>query len=872
MSDFTPPKAVEGLLRDRYYQDGENWEKLSRRVASFAAQAEPETTREAQEERFYNLIRQAKVLPNSPALASAGVPEKKGSVAACFHFRPEDSLDSIMECRRLAGKTLQYGGGVGFELSNLRPGGSSVQSAHRSACGPIGTLIDYNGLGTFITQGGMRPAALMGILSITHPDVIKFIHCKENDKELANFNVSVSIPDSFMKKLAREGNRPHTCHFDGRQYNLLEDGEWVLRADRGSRKVLSVQDVWDEICKCAAINGDPGVYFVDTANKDNALLEGLSDTSNPYYFHGTNPCLAGDTELWVKGLLSERPTIKELYEAGEEVEIHSGKEFRKAKIIYSGKKETVLVETEEGLSLRCTPDHLVQEVSRNGFTVKNLCWTQAKDLEGKLVSAAVLNGGYATVTSVTAAGVTDVYDFSILGETNFDKQCGFANSIVVHNCSELPLPNRGACVLASLDLAKFVNGTELDEEGLIDAFKATTRMLDDFIEVSPWPDPKIEETVKNIRQIGPGVMGFTTLLDKLHIRYGSEACLDLIDRIGELKKKAVDEESKLLAEERGVYPAAREGEIYRNSSRGTIAPTGSLAMIADTSWSIEPHAYWAFRERRAGSDRFRFLPVVEELIPKEELEDLEEQAAGDLNILNGLVQQNLPGHMTLSRDLSAEEHINVVSGWQKWTDSSISKTIVQPSDQLSSERVSEIFQLAWENKLKGLTVYPEGSREGEPMSIAAKKKKLVRLPDELEAKTIKVKFDVGGQSKKAFIHVGFHPDNKEKPVQVFLTHPHEQDETFIQFISMMTRLVSLCLRYRKCPHCEEEALPIGQIIKQLNETDGQSMFSVPKILVEVLGKYLDEGEPVGTCPNCQGKLILTGRCSSCSACGWSKCG
>jgi ribonucleoside-diphosphate reductase alpha chain len=873
---FTPPESVSSLLKNRYYLPGEDWEGLCSRVARAAAQAE--RTQEAQKEwekKFYSLLSEAKILPNTPALVNAGAPHA-GSVAACFALRPDDSMESIMENARLAAMILKFGGGIGFELSRIRPEFSRVQSTHKKAMGPIGVMKFYHAVGEMVTQAGIRKAALLSLLRIEHPDIIKYIRAKNEDAVLTNFNISVSVPDAWMKKLLAQPDKPFTAHFGGKQYNVLCDGTSILRTDRGSKKVLSMQDLWNIICASASTNGDPGIVFIDTVNKDNPLIDGPGDSDSKYYLHSVNACLSGDTRL--RTSIGSIP-IERLYQENHEHLYLPGAEAKEIKIIYKGIQQIVEVTTKEGISIKCTPDHLFLELGSDpkwnpSFFSKEKGWVEAKDLVGKTVAATLYNGGHATITSVTPAGEEKVYDFTVLGEPDFHKQRGFANSFIVHNCSELPLLERQACLLCAIDLGKYVIDGELSLESLQDAFESALRMMDDLLDVSPWPDISIKKSVEETRKLGIGVMGFATMLDKLGIKYGSEECLKQIQIIGAIRETSCSKMSKKLAEERGVYPAAREGEKHRNIGRTCCQPTGSLAMIADTSWAIEPHTYWAFIERRNEEERRRYLPSVKEYLSDETLSAIEEEAGGDLREVNRLIQAQLPEHMVLSGSISPEDHLKVVAEWQKYTDSSISKTIVLPQAELTEEQVSWIYKTAWELKLKGLTVYPEGSRAGEPMSLgkAKKKKREIKLPDELDSKRYKVEFNLAGQIMKAFMHVGFHPNDKEKPVEVFLTHPYSQDLTFIQFISMMTRLISLCLRYRVCPHCLEESLPIGQIIKQLDETDGQNMFSVPKIFTHVLSQFLDDGESVGTCPQCGGDLVVTGKCPTCVSCSWSKCG
>jgi hypothetical protein len=158
------------------------------------------------------------------------------------------------------------------------------------------------------------------------------------------------------------------------------------------------------------------------------------------------------------------------------------------------------------------------------------------------------------------------------------------------------------------------------------------------------------------------------------------------------------------------------------------------------------------------------------------------------------------------------------------------------------------------------------------MSVRRKKSVKVELPKELLSKRIEVEFELGKELTKAFAFVGLHPDDTSKPVEIFLKHPHVDEPTVIQFIDLSTRLISLCLRYSSCPHCGEESLPLARIIKQLDETDGQSLYSVPKIFVQTLANFLPEGTPVGKCKECGGDTTIVEKCKTCLSCGWSKCG
>ena len=725
-TNFQPPKNAEQLLKDRYFQDGEDWSGLCRRVAHWAAQVSEEPKND--EEFFYSLMVQGKMLPNTPMLVNAGVNEK-GCAAACFHLRPQDNIESILDVRAKAIMILKFGGGVGFDLSAIRPEGFPISSTHKFSCGPIRVMVDYNCAGNLITQAGIRKAALLASLRIDHPDIVKFIKAKRNLKELQNFNISVSFTDSFMKKLQGSSKKPHVVYWSGDQYNILPNGEPILRRDRGPKGVLSVGDVWKLYCESNSLNGDPGALFLDTVNKNNPLISSLNDTNNPFYLHGCNPC------------------------------------------------------------------------------------------------------------------------------------------------GELSLEHLGICLLASVDLAKFVQDGSFLYDELSAALRITTRFLDNVIDITPYPNEEIKEHAKQTRRIGVGPMGFATMLDRMKITFGSVECIRLSKELAGILKDSCDQESERLAQIRGAYLLSLDKK-YRNVTRTCAAPTGSLAILADTSWSLEPHKYLAFKERRNDQETARVLPLVKEFLTENLILQLEEEAQGNIGKLHQLIKKNLPEYIKCADDISPETRIEVLSAWQEKIDSGISVTLSYPPEVLTSEKVSEIFQLAWEKKLKGITVYPDGSRPGEPMSIKSQRKRK-EIPDELQGKRVTIKVSLrNNEVIKTICVISEDPDHPGEPIVIDIWPPKgAKDPASIQLISLVARLLSSHLRYRYCPSCGEEVLSIGEIIRQLDEVDGQHMFSLPTTIAKVLRPYLKENEEIGECPNteCGGTLVIIEGCVSCLSCGYRSC-
>ncbi len=240
----------------RYERNKETPSDMFMRVAKAVASCEDKPVRTKYTNEFYEMMAKLEFLPNTPTLLNAGTGQ--GVSSACFVLVVEDSLDSIMECHRLSGKIQKFGGGVGYFLGKIRPRDSLIKTVQGKSCGPVALLDYYDALAKLITQGGIRAGAQIGILPIDHPDIDEFITVKAKDQsKLSTFNLSVSITDKFMKDY--ENGEKHAVD----RMKLMSEAAWQ--------------------------GGDPGVFFVDTANKNNPT---------PWLgeLEGTNPC--GEAPLY----------------------------------------------------------------------------------------------------------------------------------------------------------------------------------------------------------------------------------------------------------------------------------------------------------------------------------------------------------------------------------------------------------------------------------------------------------------------------------------------------------------------------------------------------------------------------------------------
>ena len=270
------------LVKDKSGKPVETPEDMFWRVATVVAEADrrygasDEQVTEAAN-RFYELMTQRRFEPNSPTLMNAGRP--LGQLSACFVLPVDDALSNgstgIYDTLRSMALIHQSGGGTGFSFSRLRGKGSMVRSTTGVASGPISFMNLYDASTDAVKQGGTRRGANMGILRVDHPDILEFIACKEDLTKVVNFNISVGVTDKFMQALEANG-----------AYDLVDP---VTKKVTGT---LNANDVWDKMIEGAWRTGEPGVFFIDEANRYNPVPHlGSYEATNPC---GEQPLLAYD--------------------------------------------------------------------------------------------------------------------------------------------------------------------------------------------------------------------------------------------------------------------------------------------------------------------------------------------------------------------------------------------------------------------------------------------------------------------------------------------------------------------------------------------------------------------------------------------------
>ena len=502
-------------------------------------------------------------------------------------------------------------------------------------------------------------------------------------------------------------------------------------------------------------------------------------------------------------------------------------------------------------------------------------------------------------------------------------------------CGEQPLLPYESCNLGSINLERFVKEIDgvptVDYQRLREVVGITARFLDNVIDANSYSVDEIEKMTRKTRKIGLGVMGFADLLARLRIPYDSEEGLEMGRAIMKFIRREADRTSEQLAEERGVFPAF-EGSIYdapgqprmRNACRLTVAPTGTISMIAGCSSGIEPlFALCYHKHNILGGESLLYVDDGFERVAREEgfytRELMEYLAEGGSLQERDDVPDWVKAVYVTSADISPEMHVRMQAAFQESVDAAISKTINFPNEA-TKEDVTQAYTLAWDLGCKGITVYRAGSREAEVLTAGADDG--AKRKGEEPAATVPAGLLVERQRPPVvrgitervrtahgnlFVTVNY--DEEGRPFEVFAALGKAGSTESAQ-LDAIARLVSMSLRAGVDP---------SQIIDHLKGiTDepvwdsGRLVRSAPDAVALVLSRHLREepakvapapaetiedavqpalfqtARPQGApkngaatnghahaarakCPDCQGALIYQEGCARCLDCGYNKC-
>ena len=336
---------------------------------------------------------------------------------------------------------------------------------------------------------------------------------------------------------------------------------------------------------------------------------------------------------------------------------------------------------------------------------------KAKDVFDKIVDGAWRNGdpGVIFIDEINRANPTPH-----LGEIESTNPCG-----------EQPLLPYESCNLGSVNLARFVRDKMIDYNHLAEVIKVAVRFLDNIIDLNNFPLEQIRERTHGNRKVGLGVMGWADTLIQLEVPYDSQDALDLAERIMKFVKDNADQASIDLAKERGVFPNF-EGSVYssrsiniRNATRTTIAPTGTLSIIADCSSGIEPIFAVSFVKNILDGAKlvevnryFEEAAKDKKFYSKELMQQIAEGSSlQEANDIPSAVKRVF----VTAHDIAPEWHIKMQAAFQKYVDNAVSKTINFPNSATKQD-IAKSYQLAYKLKCKGITVYRDGSRNSQPLT------------------------------------------------------------------------------------------------------------------------------------------------------------
>ncbi len=827
------------------------------------AKAIAETPEE--EQAFFDLMSSGRFLPGGRILAYAGTDAHEGTFMNCYTMQdPEDDLQDIMKCLAKSARTMQLGGGIGLNFSKLRPEGMEVRGTKSAASGPVSFMEMWNAMSRTISGVGQRKGAMIAVLNVDHPDILKFIEAKRQNSSdhpvLEKFNISVGITDAFMGALTRN-NRSWTLKFrteDGREKISHTDAKQIMKA----------------IVESAYYSAEPGVLFLDTINRSNNL-----------YYTGEkitacNPCITADT--WIKtaeGYYQVKDLIGKQFTA-----VVDGLQWQSDNrgFFWTGLRKVYRLETDLA-SLEATGDHLIAKVNDDGS------WEWVEVLRLKTGDKVRLqNHGeyskmpFARVKNVIPIRKMPVFDVSIPGINAFD-----ANGLYIHNCGELPMPPYGVCCLGSINLLAhvlypFTEKAQVDEKLLTQTVQTAVRFLDSVIDTTPYPLKEQATVALKTRRIGLGFFGLGSAFAALGVKYGSDASLEVLRNIMSLIRNQAYLTSSKLAMEKGTFqlyeadsflqapfvkrlPENVKSAIKKNGIRNSqllaVAPTGSISQLAgNCSSGIEPI----------------FALSYERIVYGESVlvEDAAWRLYKELNP-NG----EKPDFFVEAHQLPWRKHMVIQEVCQEYVDGAISKTINLPSD-ISLDELEEVFVEAWKRGLKGCTIYREGSLEGEILRKqprTSRKPKYSGRPYALDGVTYKVKLP---QAKHAF-YLTFTHDGK-MPVELFI---NTNDPSVQEWTRAIGRLSSAVFRNVNDPTFLIEEFkgiyaPSGFWSSARKKYVPSLMAEFGEIMQDYfrkLGLVTDHngengGAHFGYCTACgQYGLVLEEGCERCVLCGYNKC-
>ena len=693
-----------------------NPEDVFKRLASFLASTEGTKSKQKEwAEKFYTELFEGRFVPGGRVLAGAGDMYRIKTLANCFVSKIDrDDIDSIYKAAFECARTYSYGGGIGVDISSLRPKDSVVHNAADSSTGAVSFMELYSLTTGLIGQSGRR-GALMLTIDVKHPDIKYFLKVKKspnwvtkqiieqcgwsgqfNDQELETIkkqvmentqvrfaNISIKASDEFMKAVDEENE-------------FGEDTYLIYKKCNKELKMYAPQDE-DEIH-----------YSTGIPSKNICDYELMSSFKT---FSSLND--------WMQDNIKEQ-IDKETFRDASKRDIY-------------GDYVIQLKDQDYDLAIKQAGDFLLYFDSSATNEVREL-------IKSRTIWDQFVEGNYKTAEP----GLIFWTTMSKYSPSNYVNR----PIICTNPCAEVPLEDGGACNLGSINLSRFVkdgftSNSSIDWDQLAESTIILTRFLDNVV---TWNEDlnalaNQRKAAKETRRLGLGVMGIADMLNQVGLGYDSDKGVELIEKIMSFICNAAYQASASLAGEKGPSPifdydnyiacpfikealndktkqAINENGI-RNIAIMSIAPTGSISNIVlsyqrgdqnyiGVSSGVEP-IFATFYTRRSESFGNKFFKVfhstVQAYIDMNNLQDDIKNIDNDQDL-----EAILPEFLTrTAHKIDSKKRVKIQGIIQKYIDHSISSTINLPED-VQPEIISDIYLQAWKRKLKGVTIYRDGSR------------------------------------------------------------------------------------------------------------------------------------------------------------------
>ena len=693
-----------------------NPEDVFKRLASFLATAELSKPKQKQwAEKFYTELYEGRFVSGGRVLAGAGDLYRIKTLANCFVAKIDrDDIDSIYKAAFECARTYSYGGGIGVDISSLRPKDSVVHNAADSSTGAVSFMELYSLTTGLIGQSGRR-GALMLTIDVKHPDIKYFL----NVKKVPNW-----VTNQIVEQCSWSGL------FDEKKLDTIKKQVMENTQVRFANISIKASDEFMQAVK-EENEFDNNEFLVYKNNNKEVVMDASQDEESIHY--STN-IPSKDIETY--NLLCNFSSMADL---NQWLKKEYNKEIIEDDFVDAMKRDafgdyTIELKNKKfNLSIKQAGDFLLYFNSEQTNEVREL-------IKARAIWDQFIEGNYKTAEP----GLIFWSTMSKYSPSNY-----VGKPIICTNpCAEVPLEDGGACNLGSINLSRFVergftDKAEINWDQLADSTMILTRFLDNVV---TWNEDlnaleKQRIAAKETRRLGLGVMGIADMLNQLGLGYDSDEGIELIEKTMKFITNAAYQASAVLAGEKGSSPIfnyknymecpfiqealnketrqliAENG--IRNIAIMSIAPTGSISNIVlsykskdknyiGVSGGVEPifATYYTRRTESFGKENqfFKvFHSTIQAYIDENNMQEILESNDGD-------IESKLPEYLTrTAHKIDSNRRVDIQGIIQKYIDHSISSTINLPED-VQPELISNIYLKAWEKNLKGVTIYRDGSR------------------------------------------------------------------------------------------------------------------------------------------------------------------